>query len=46
MSKDVILINKMCTGSFTISNIGHEIINYFKDDNGDNYIYTSLWWNV
>ncbi len=39
MSKDVILINKMCTGSFTISNIGHEIINYFKDDNGDNYIY-------
>ena len=39
MNKDVILINKMCTGSFTISNIGHEIINYFKDDNGDNYIY-------
>lgn len=39
--RDVILINKMCTGSFTINNIGHEIINYFKDDNGDNYIYIS-----
>ena len=39
IKKDIILINKMCTGSYTVSNIGHEIINYFKDDNGDNYIY-------
>jgi hypothetical protein len=41
VKKDVILINKMCTGSYTINNIGHEIINYFKDDKGDNYIYIS-----
>lgn len=39
IKRDIILINKMCTGSYTVSNIGHEIINYFKDDNGDNYIY-------
>lgn len=39
MNKDIILINKMCTGSYTTNNIGHEIINFFKDDNGDNYCY-------
>lgn len=39
IKRDIILINKMCTGSYTVSNVGHEIINYFKDDNGDNYIY-------
>lgn len=37
--RKIILINKMCTGSFNIDNIGHEIINYFKDDNNENYIY-------
>ena len=31
--KNVILINRMCTGTYTINNIGHEIINYFKADN-------------
>ncbi len=28
----VILMNKMCVGSYNINNIGHEIINYFKPD--------------
>ena len=41
--KNVILINKMYTGSYLDdndgNNIGHEIINFFKDDNGNNYIY-------
>lgn len=37
--KDVILINRMCTGTYTINNIGHEIINYFKASDGNVYIY-------
>ena len=37
--KDTILLNKMYSGEFTENNIGHEIINFFKTDNGDNYIY-------
>ncbi len=41
--KNVILINKMYTGSYLDdndgNNIGHEIINFFKDDIGNNYIY-------
>lgn len=39
--KNVILINKMCVGSYTINNIGHEIINYFKANDGNVYIYIS-----
>lgn len=39
--KDVILINRMCTGTYTINNIGHEIINYFKASDGNIYIYIS-----
>lgn len=39
MSKDTILLNKMYSGEFTENNIGHEIINFFKTDKGDNYIY-------
>jgi len=39
--KKAILINRMYSGDYlsTKNNIGHEIINLFKDDNGDNYIY-------
>ena len=37
----VILINRMCTGTYTINNIGHEIINYFKANDGMVYIYIS-----
>ena len=42
MSKEIkeILLNIMYTGTYLDdANIGHEIINLFKDDNGDNYIY-------
>ena len=31
----------MCTGTYTINNIGHEIINYFKASDGNVYIYIS-----
>ena len=35
----MIIINHMFTGDYLNDNIGHEIINLFKDDNGENYIY-------
>ncbi len=34
-----IVLNKMFCGSYLDQNIGHEIINMYKDDHGDNYIY-------
>lgn len=34
-----ILLNRMYVGKFLEKNIGHEIINLIKDDNGRNYIY-------
>lgn len=39
MKEEYILFNKMNTGSYDNENIGHEIINYFKADNGYEYIY-------
>ena len=37
------IINKMYAGSYLaendFQNIGHEVVNLFSDDNGDNYIY-------
>lgn len=36
---ETILINRMFAGKYCIDNIGHEIINLFKTDNGENYIY-------
>ena len=38
---DTILINTMYTGKYTNENIGHEIINLYKTDKGENYIYIS-----
>lgn len=39
MTKEI-LLNIMYTGTYLEEgNIGHEIINLFKDDNGNNYIY-------
>ena len=35
----VIIFNHMFTGNFLNKNIGHEVINLFADDKGDNYIY-------
>lgn len=34
-----ILLNRMYVGEYTKNKIGHEIINNFKDDNGNQYIY-------
>lgn len=34
-----IILNRMYAGSYLDENIGHEVINLFRDDNGDNYIY-------
>ena len=41
MVKKVIVLNRMYSGSYIAdeTNIGHEIINLFKTDNGDNFIY-------
>lgn len=38
-----IILNRMYVGSYLDEdgNIGHEVINLFKDDNGSNYIYVS-----
>ena len=37
--QEYIFINKMYTGTFTENNIGHEIINFFKTDKNESYIY-------
>ena len=34
-----IILNRMYVGEYLSKNIGHEIINLFKADNGNNYIY-------
>lgn len=39
MSNEVIMLNRMYAGKYLEENIGHEVINLFKDDNGNNYIY-------
>lgn len=36
---EVIILSRMYVGSYLQNNIGHEVINLFKDDNGENYIY-------
>lgn len=36
---NTIILNRMYAGSYLDENIGHEVINLFKDDNGSNYIY-------
>ena len=41
MARDVIVLNRMFSGSYLEENIGHEIINLYQSDNGENYIYLS-----
>lgn len=36
---DEIVINRMYNGNYLNDNLGHEIINLYKSDNGNNYIY-------
>lgn len=40
-SNGVILLNRMYAGRYLKDNIGHEVINLFKSDNGNNYIYVN-----
>lgn len=39
ISQSPIIINHMYSGKYLDDNIGHEIINLFKADDGENYIY-------
>ena len=41
-----VLINTVFTGDYTNENIGHEIINMYKTEKGENYIYISPWGTV
>ena len=43
MQKECILLNKIFEGSYTdnISNISHEIIDFFKADDGKYYVYNN-----
>lgn len=38
-----IVLNRMFNGGYLDDNIGHEIINMFKDDHGANYVYILPW---
>ena len=38
---DVIILSRMYVGKYLEENIGHEVINVFRSDNGNNYIYVS-----
>ena len=35
----VIVLNRMYVGDYLSTNIGHEVINMFKADNGEHYLY-------
>lgn len=37
--RNEIVLNRLFAGSFLDDHIGHEIVNLYKDDRGDNYIY-------
>lgn len=41
--EETIIIERMYAGGYLGDNIGHEIINTFKTDEGENYIYISPW---
>lgn len=38
---NVIILSRMYVGSYLEDNIGHEVINLFKADNGENYVYVN-----
>lgn len=41
-----IIINRMYAGAYLNNNIGHEIINTYKTDNNENYIYINPWGTI
>ena len=38
-NKKGIVLNRMYTGSYLSTNLGHEVINMFQADNGKHYLY-------
>lgn len=38
---NVIILSRMYVGSYLEDNIGHEVINLFRADNGENYVYVN-----
>lgn len=43
---DSVIVVRMYAGEYVTENIGHEIINTFKTDNGEHYIYISPWGTI
>ena len=43
---DSVIVVRMYAGGYLDENIGHEIINTFKTDDGDHFIYVSPWGTV
>lgn len=43
---DSVIVVRMYAGGYLDDNIGHEIINTFKTDNGNHFIYVSPWGTV
>jgi len=39
INDEAIVLNRMFTGDYLEENIGHEVINLFKSDNGKYYLY-------
>lgn len=37
------VLNKIFAGSFLSNNLGHELINFIKDDGGQRYVYLNPW---
>ena len=46
MNNENTIINILYTGDYTNENLGHEIINTYKSDNGNDYIYISPYGSI
>ena len=44
--KDSVIVVRMYAGTYLDDNIGHEIINTFKTDTGDHFIYVNPWGKI
>lgn len=44
--EEKIIINRMYAGEYLLDNIGHEILNTYKTDNNENYIYINPWGTI
>lgn len=42
----MIILNRVFSGGYLNENLGHEVINFFKDDNGEHYIYVTPYGKV